>query len=158
MAGLSSRQKTFVVNYIVSGNAAEAARESGYSLKASREAGFQLLQRPAVAAEVKRVQDKLERESVVDAKYVIRNLKATVERCMPAEGTFDSAGANKALESLGRMLGLFVDKHEIGGEVTHTHKHSVAELPPKEQHAAARDLIGRLRALGIGEDDDVSRN
>lgn len=77
----------------------------------------------------------------VDAEYVIKNLLEVVERCMqrapvldfvPKEGMvqaqdeagrdvwqFDSKGAAKALELLGKHLKLFTEKHEHSGTVTY---------------------------------------
>ena len=158
MAGLSSKQKRFALEYVKCGNASEAARTAGYTNHRSEQAAYQLLQNPWVKAEVDRLQAKLEREGEVDAKYVIRNLKAVVERCMESDGKFDAAGANKALESLGRTLGLFVDKKQVDGGFTHQHA-SIADKTPAEQHKAAAHLMRTLQSLGIGVDDEeVTRN
>ena len=66
--------------------------------------------------------------------YVLSSLKQVAERCLQAEPvtargqhssddegnylwTFNAAGANKALELLGKHLGIFSDKLEVSGKV-----------------------------------------
>jgi hypothetical protein len=65
----------------------------------------------------------------VDKNWVVANLKSVVERCMEAEEvldcrgkptgkyTFNATGANRALELLGKKLGMFVDRGEMKLEI-----------------------------------------
>jgi hypothetical protein len=48
------------------------------------------------------------------------------------EWRFDSAGANKAVESIGKYLGMFKEKIEHSGAIAHEHKHNLKKLNPKE--------------------------
>lgn len=77
---------------------------------------------------------KAAEEAAVDKAWVLNNLREVAERCMQAkpvmsrgkpvfvetpEGglapayVFDSAGANRALELVGKELGMFIDRKEI---------------------------------------------
>jgi hypothetical protein len=61
----------------------------------------------------------------IDKAWVVTRLKTVVERCLQAEPvldregtptgeyTFAHAGANKALELLGKEIGMFVDRKEV---------------------------------------------
>jgi hypothetical protein len=60
----------------------------------------------------------------IDKSYVIARLKVVVERCMQQEPVivkgepvgqyvFNAAGANRALELLGKEIGMFVDRAEV---------------------------------------------
>ena len=64
----------------------------------------------------------------MSAKWVLDRLKEVAERCMEAthvrdrsgkivdgEWTFDSAGANRSLELLGKHLRMWVDRAEVTG-------------------------------------------
>jgi hypothetical protein len=64
----------------------------------------------------------------IDRAWIIERLKSNVERCRQAEAVtdrqgkatgeyrFDVTGANKALELLGRSIGLFVEREEPSNE------------------------------------------
>ncbi|MNW10683.1 Terminase small subunit [compost metagenome] len=64
-------------------------------------------------------------KSEVNAQWVLDRLVQLAERCMQAEPVtdrdgsptgeyrFDSSGANKALENIGKHLGMFKDKLEV---------------------------------------------
>ena len=67
-------------------------------------------------------------EAIVTKEYVLKSLKSVAERCMTAEQVmemvngrltptgewkFDSSGANKSLDLLGKHLKLFTEKFDI---------------------------------------------
>ena len=120
--------------------------------------------KPWSETEVERLQATLARESEVDAKYVIRRLKGIVDYCMGQEdqqiedaevgrdGRFDAAGAHKALESLARILGLFVDRAKVQQEITHRPV-NIRDMTPQEQRRRVQQLI-RDHELVYGRDWD----
>ena len=75
-----------------------------------------------------------EKRTEITADYVLSSLKEVAERCKQAipvmmkdengnmvetgEYKFDSTGANRALELLGKNLKLFIDKTEHSGAIT----------------------------------------
>ena len=125
MQKLTPKQTAFCQEYVLDLNATQAAIRAGYSQKTANEQGTQQLVKLSVQSEVKRLLDERARRVEVDADFVVRALVENVQRSMQAVAMLDSDGnpigeyryngavANKALELLGRHLGMFIDKHEI---------------------------------------------
>ena len=128
--GLTNRKKRFVEEYLVDMNGAEAAKRAGYSEKGASRAAYRLLHEPAVQTALEAARAGVSARTGVDADYVVRSLVEIVERSMQRvpvltargeqmvdeEGRgvwrFDARSANKALELLGRHLGMFTDRIE----------------------------------------------
>lgn len=118
MAGkLTDRQSRFVAEYLIDLNATAAAKRAGYSERRAAELGYQLLHKSTVAAAIDAAIKKRESKTAITADYVIGNLKEIVDRCMLSD-SFDARGAAKALELLGRHLGMFTDKIKLDGALT----------------------------------------
>lgn len=128
MAKLTTKQRVFVDEYIVSLNATQAAIKAGYSAKTADVIGHQLLRKTLVQAEIQKAMDARGKKTGITAEYVLTSLQSVAERCMQAEPVldregsptgeyrFDSSGANKALELIGKHLKLFTEKVEHAGE------------------------------------------
>jgi Phage terminase, small subunit len=135
---LTEKQRLFVAEYLVDLNATQAAIRAGYSQKNADKIGSQLLGKTRVAEAVAAAMDKRAAEVKVTQDYVLNNLVEVVERCLQRRPvmnmsgkqiqdkdgnhlwTFNANGANKALESLGRHLGMFNDKlnTNLNGAIT----------------------------------------
>jgi phage terminase small subunit len=68
---LNARQRRFVLAFVVSGNAAQAAREAGYSLRTADRQGHDLLKNPEIAAEIARRQGKLATKLEISAENLV---------------------------------------------------------------------------------------
>jgi phage terminase small subunit len=137
---LTPKQAAFVREYLVDLNATQAAIRAGYSEKSAARIGVELLNKTHIAQAVATAQAKRARRVEVTQDYVLSNLVEIVERTMQrapvtnrkgeqimdedarAVWTFDAKGANKALELLGKHLGIFTDKvqTEVSGGLTIT--------------------------------------
>lgn len=137
---ITEKQKRFAEEYIIDLNATQAAIRAGYSEKTSMEQGYQLLQKTLVQQYIQQLMDKRSKKTEITAEWVLNSIKEVAERCMQkvpvmyfdketkmyvqektedGEGVwqFDSSGANKSLENLGKHLKLFTDKVEHSGEI-----------------------------------------
>lgn len=119
--------------YLKDQNGTAAAIRAGYGKKSARSAAARMLTfanvKKEVEARLKAVADKAQ----VTAEWVTERLKIVAERCiqetdpiMKANGIykrdrntgkicfdFDSTGASRALELLGKTKGMFIEKQDI---------------------------------------------
>ena len=125
---LTAKQRMFVANYIIDLNATQAAVKAGYSVRTAQEQSSRLLSKVMIQDAIQIQMKAREQRVLVTADYVITSLKSVAERCMQAEEVFDShgeptgeyrfdsSGANKSLELLGKHLKLYTDKTEVTGK------------------------------------------
>jgi len=102
--------------------AAEAARQAGYSERTAREQGYRLLGRRDIQERIAKLLIARRASATINDEFVLDHLREIVHRCMQAipvldrdgnrtgSWSFNAPGANKALELLGRHLGLWNDK------------------------------------------------
>lgn len=130
---LTPKQERFRQEYIKDLNATQAAIRAGYSQKTAREQAARMLSKVSIQEHVTELVQKVADKNELSAEWVLNNLKEVVERCMQKvpviktidgermqaineEGRaiwkFDSAGANSALEKLGKYFKLFTDRVE----------------------------------------------
>ena len=91
------------------------------------------------------------RQAGITKEWVIDMLKENAERAMQVRPVLDKEGnptgeyqwngfvANKALELLGRELGMFVERHEL------TLAQRLADMPEDQRAAEMFDLVTRAR-------------
>lgn len=130
---LNDKQQRFVLEYLVDLNATQAAIRAGYNGKTAYSQGQRLLKHAEIQTALQEAQQKRAEKVGLDAEWVLTRFQQIAERCMQAEPVmkfnhdtktleetgeykFDSAGANKALDSIARHLGLYNDKLNLSGE------------------------------------------
>lgn len=135
---MTPKQEAFVREYLVDLNATAAYKRAGYQAKgnAAEVNAARLLRNAQVAAAVQEAMDARAERTEITADYVLEGIREIAERCLQRapvmegrgenrsqmiddEGrhvwTFDSTGANKAFENLGKHLKLFTEKRELTG-------------------------------------------
>ena len=137
---LSPKRARFVEEYLVDLNATQAAIRAGYSEKTAYSQAERLLRNVEVKAAVDAGIKARNKKVGLSQEYVIENLMEIVERTMQRAPVmtmkgeqvqdedgrnvwqFNSRDANKALELLGKHLGIFTDKVESTTEADITYR------------------------------------
>lgn len=132
MNQLNHKQQKFAYEYLIDLNATQAAIRAGYSPRTAKQIGQRLMKSTKVSSIIEELQSEKCRAIGLKADDVISNLQEIVRRCMQSEPVrdkngnltgeyrFNAAGALRGLELLGKHLGLFTDRVEHSGEVSHT--------------------------------------
>lgn len=120
----------FCKEYLIDLNGTQAAIRAGYSERTARVTASQLLAKPNISARVKELKDKRAEELELDAYWVLKRLKEVSDRSMQAEPVmtfdpaagamvetgeyqFDSQGANRSTELIGKHIGMFDPKLDL---------------------------------------------
>lgn len=109
---MTPKQQRFVEEYLIDLNATQAAIRAGYSVRTAKVQGCQNLTKLNIQQAIQVAQEKRAARTEVTADYVIKGLKAEAE--LVGEGS-SQAGRTRALELLGKHLGIFSDKLEVTG-------------------------------------------
>jgi phage terminase small subunit len=130
---LSEKHKKFVKEYLIDLNATQAAIRAGYSAKTAYSQGQRLLKHVEVSAEITKAKQKREEKTEINAEWVLIQAAKMHQKCMQevpvmvkgedgqmvpsGEYKFDSAGAGKALEIVGKHTNIqaFKEKLELTG-------------------------------------------
>ena len=124
---LTWRQQRFIEEYLVDLSATQAAIRAGYSAHSAEYIGYQLLQKTPVSLAIQEAFQARSERTEISADWGLSRLRENVNRAMTAVPVFDKEGertgewtyqgnvANRALELLGKHLGLFPDKVEHAG-------------------------------------------
>ena len=130
---LTNKQKSFITEYIIDKNATQSAIRAGYSEKTARNIASNLLTKINIQQEIEKLMNEASEKALVTVEYIVKSLKEVSERCMQHEPVmiydrvekelvqvkdektgegvwqFDSMGANKSLELLGKYKNIFKD-------------------------------------------------
>ncbi|WP_260360327.1 terminase small subunit [Limosilactobacillus fermentum] len=122
---LTQKQQRFVDEYIISGNATQAAIKAGYSKKTAKQMGTENLAKPIIKAELDRRNAEIQSAKTMDMQEVMERLAAmgrgeTTEETVTNKGeVIETATRNadklKAMELIGKRFGAWTDKKEISG-------------------------------------------
>ena len=140
---MTDKQSIFVQEYLKDLNATQAALRAGYSHKTAYSIGQRLLKNVEVSTAIHSAMSERQKRANLTADYVLENLNEIAQRCMQKspvmvkgeqaiddEGrhiwTFDAKNALRALELIGKHIGMFNDKNREQEETPEDVKISIA--------------------------------
>ncbi len=117
---LSPMQYKFAYEFIETGDAYNAYLKAGYSVGDKkpfqiRGKAKELLDTPKVNAFVEYIREKAMEKLVINIDDIVEKFLTTYNQAMASE---DFTNANRALENLGKHLGMFVEKAMIEQKIT----------------------------------------
>ena len=107
---LRQKQKAFCENYVSCGNATQAAIDAGYSTKTAKVIGAENLTKPYISDYIKKLQSKIEDSKIMSAKerqQTLTDIARNVEE--------RSENRIKAIDTLNKMSGEYINKVEVSG-------------------------------------------
>ena len=134
-AQMTEKQRKFCDYYIDSGNATEAARKAGYSVKSAKVIGAENLTKPYLADYIRDKLDEMASERIADATEVLEYLTSVMRgesqsEIVVVEGSGDGYSSarkitknpdekerTRAAELLGKRHQLFTDKMSVEGTI-----------------------------------------
>lgn len=133
---LTPKQELFVSEYLKTGNATEAVKRSGYACKSDKAAGVQgvrLLRNASVSRAIEVRRERRNATLELEEDYELKKAVELLDMCMkPTQVvdmfgkpvtdketgkfvmSFDSKGANTALQTIAKLRGKFVTKVQVG--------------------------------------------
>ena len=132
MKKLTIKQRKFADEYIISGNATQAAIKAGYSKKTARFTGAENLTKPNIKAYIDERMKKLEEEAIADQAEVLKYLTRVLrdeerEDVLVNIGNYEQEIQSmkvsakdriKAAELLGKRYGSWTDKVDLSSDLT----------------------------------------
>lgn len=122
---LTIKQKKFADEYIISGNATDAAIRAGYSEKTARSIGNENLTKPDISKYIQKRIDEIDSEKIVDQKEIMEYLSLVLrgqegDQIVVEEGVFNLKASTrdrlKASELLMKRYGMLTEKLDITSE------------------------------------------
>ncbi len=107
---LTDRQARFCEEYLIDLNATQAAIRAGYSEKTANEQGAQLLAKLSIQEKITELKAERAKRTEMTQDSVIQELAAVARAEIKGVRAVDKL---KALELLGKHLGMFVERYEV---------------------------------------------
>ncbi len=144
----------------------EAAKLAGYSEKNAPSIGSRLSKKINIAGRIEELAERATEHAVassgISRAWVIRGLQENFQRAMQAEAVVDSEGkptgdyryqgqvANRALELIGKEIGMFVDRKEVGIR-------NLADASTEDLLGLMDNIDGEIERITGAETDGASR-
>jgi phage terminase small subunit len=127
---LNTKQQAFVEEYIVDLNGSQAAIRAGYAKRSSTVTAAQLLAKPNIKAAVDKLMAERSERTKIDAEWVLKASKDLYDKCMQIQPVldkdgrptgdfrFEHTGAGKALDLIGKHVGVQAFREQMQQDIT----------------------------------------
>jgi len=134
--GLTPKQEKFCLEYMRTGDPEEAYKKAGYKSKWIKPAVQRMLSNQLIQMRLQEIREQALKDIKVDAEKVIDRVLEVYDSAMQES---DFTNANRAMETIGKHLGMFVDRSEQ--KVTQLTKGDEPETVKQDIHRLA-EVIG----------------
>lgn len=124
---LTQKQSRFIDEFIISGNATQAAIKAGYSKKTANRIATENLSKPVIKAEIEKRNAEIKTKKIADMTEVMEYLTSIMrgeqtESIATSKGLYTDVEVSakdriKAAELIGKRNGAWTDKKEISGDM-----------------------------------------
>jgi phage terminase small subunit len=111
---LTPKQAAFVREYMIDLNATQAAIRAGYSEKTANRIGAENLSKPVIQEAIQQLHKAAEEKCTVTLEWILAQIAA-----IATDEEARTADRLKALELLGKHLGMWEKRQEDGEHVVH---------------------------------------
>lgn len=109
---MTAKQEAFAIEYLKDKNATQAAIRAGYSKKTAASIAWELLERPDVKQFIGAKQEEALKNATVTVDGIVEQLKE-----IAANPLSKDSDRIRALELIGKYLGMFTEKVEMKGQI-----------------------------------------
>ncbi|MDB1102833.1 terminase small subunit [Lentilactobacillus parabuchneri] len=127
MAKLTIKQQKFADEYLISGNATQAAIKAGYSKRTAFQMGAENLKKPYIATYLEKRRKEISDSKIADQTEILEYLSALMrgeetEDVATVKGVFSNVPVMakdriKAAELLGKRFAMWTEKHDINANI-----------------------------------------
>jgi len=108
---LTIKQERFCREYVKTGHGTNSAKLAGYSEKTAFVQSTENLRKPNIIKEIERLLKPEIKAVQITQEFILQKLRENAEKASSDE-FYNASGVNKAIELLGKHIGMFNDKVE----------------------------------------------
>lgn len=151
---ITPKQQNLIREYLKDYNEARALAAAGYS--PSSKVFYNKAVRKFIQKKLHQSEEETPLSAAITKDWIIIQLKNIYNKCItPEKGRIDASGANRALELLGRYLGMWIDKMEMSLSIKEVQTYVVQIIDIVKDEVTDADtrnrIANRLETLGILE-------
>lgn len=109
---MTAKQETFAIEYLKDKNATQAAIRAGYSKKTAASIAWELLEKPDIKEFIRQKQEEAVKNAEISIDWVVNQCKEIAQNILAKD-----ADKLRALELIGKYLGMFTEKVEMKGQI-----------------------------------------
>jgi phage terminase small subunit len=109
---MTPKQEAFAIEYLKDKNATQAAMRAGYSKKTAASIAWELLEKPDIKQFIGQKQEEALKNATVTVDGIVEQLRA-----ISANPLAKDSDRIRALELIGKYLGMFTERVEMKGQI-----------------------------------------